>query len=310
MTGIFGVVALVLATGVDYMISTGLRKSDSRKYVVWNEIYQGGIDADGLIIGSSRAWMTYNTYIIDSMLECNSYNLGLNGHTLPYQIIRYDTYRRYNAKPKMVLLNVDLYSTLGEMSDPPYEREQFFPYMWTDDSLMNVVKKEKELTLLDRYMPLYRYIGYRSEFEQGMKLFWGVPVDFDNDVHKGFRGEHVSWHVEEDDRDRELKYETDENALQLDSFVCSLVNDGIEVYLVKAPFHHWMFDHFTNIEYSDSVFAVIADKYDVPLIDMYRTEYSNDTSLYCNPSHMNYKGADIFSRDLCDRIKTQFKQVE
>ena len=82
---------LVLAIFVDFMISSGLRKTDIRKYAAWNDIYRSAIDANVFILGSSETWCGYDTRIIDSMLHCHSYNLAVDGHGLKYQIIRYET---------------------------------------------------------------------------------------------------------------------------------------------------------------------------------------------------------------------------
>ncbi len=105
-------IAFVVAILIDLMISSGLRKTDIRKYAVWNDIYKGGLHSDLIVIGSSRAWCGYNTYILDSLLNCDSYNLGIDGHGIEYQILRYDTYCRYNNPPQVVLVNIDFLSTL------------------------------------------------------------------------------------------------------------------------------------------------------------------------------------------------------
>ena len=296
----FSFVLLIASTIADFIITSGLRKSDLRKYVVWNEIFQGGIDADVLILGSSRAWCAYNTRIVDSMLQCNSYNLGLDGHTLEYQILRYNTYCRFNKKPRMVILNVDFYSTLGATSDAQYEREQFFPYI-LDDSLMTVIAGQKHLTLFDRYVPLYRYIGYRDDCEIGILSFLGVAKSNDGGLYKGYRGNDWNWREPSDvSTIHKLEYE---DASLLDDFISNLVGDGIEVIMVKQPFHDWMYEHYDGEEIIDEEFQDIATQYGILLLDYYHGEISHDTLYFYNPSHLNKLGGDIFTRDMCIDIK-------
>lgn len=294
----FVVVVIMLSTGADYFISSGLRTTDVRKYAVWNDIFSKPINADVLVVGSSRAWCAYNTYIIDSLLGCNSYNLGIDGHTLEYQILRYNTYRRFNKKPKTVILNVDFYSTLGETSDAQYEREQFFPYI-LDDSLISVVSERKHLTVLDRYVPLYRYIGYRDEFELGVKSFMGGGANLpDGGMYKGYRGNNWEWEEPNEINTSKHLLKYIEPTL-LNDFVCNLVNDGINVILCKSPFYDWMYQHYSGIEISDNQFADIAQKYNCLLLDYYHCNLSHDKNYFYNPSHLNAHGSDLFTKMLC-----------
>ena len=92
LLGVFGVILLLLSVAADYVISSGLRKSNNHLYSVWNDIYDSSIKPDVLIMGSSEAMYGFNTYIIDSLLNCNSYNIGVDGHALEFQLLKYNTY--------------------------------------------------------------------------------------------------------------------------------------------------------------------------------------------------------------------------
>ena len=166
---------VVMALVADYVVSSGLRKTDIRRYAAWNDIYDGKIDADLVVLGNSQAWCSYNTYIMDTMLGVNTYNLGIDGHSLHYQLIRYDTYRRFCPKPKIVLLNVCYTGTFTIMADEAYDREQFFPYI-NDRVLISQVAKAKRITWIDRHVPLCRYFGYREDVENGVSSFFGKTV--------------------------------------------------------------------------------------------------------------------------------------
>lgn len=167
--------ASIAAVFFDVMISSGLKKTDIRKYSVWNDIYKGDINAEVLVIGSSRAWCGYNTFILDSLLECNSYNLGLDGHPFDAQLIRYKTYRRFNLKPSLIIVNTDFLSSLHNSAESQYEREQYFPYI-NDSILINSIAEVKHITWLERHVPLIRYFGYREDIADGLESFLGEKV--------------------------------------------------------------------------------------------------------------------------------------
>lgn len=298
------VFAFLLACVLDVMISSGLRNTEVRKYVVWNDIYRGGIDADLLVIGSSRAWCGYNTYVLDSLLDCDSYNLGLDGHTFDAQLIRYNTYRRFNSKPSIVLVNTDFLSTFNNSADSQYEREQFFPYI-NDLELINSIAKTKHITWLERHIPLLRYFGYRSEIEMGFEAFWGKTVFPDGGMYKGYRGNDYVW-----DR-ASLKSDTVHNVeidlgivAQLDSFVNDSINENVQIVFVKSPIYRPLLDHFTGISQTDSIFDSIAKKHKIPLLDYYYSSIGSDTSFFYNPSHLNKKGSIVFTRELSKDLQS------
>lgn len=85
------VFGLLIAVSIpfDYAFSNYLLHSKARKYVVWNDIIYDSVSADLLVLGSSRAWVQYDTHIIDSLLNTNSYNLGIDGGALNKQMLRY-----------------------------------------------------------------------------------------------------------------------------------------------------------------------------------------------------------------------------
>lgn len=296
-------IPFVLAYGVDYMISSGLRKTDLRKYAAWNDIYSGELHPDLVAVGSSRVWMGYNTYILDSMLNINSYNLGLNGHYIDFQIIRYETFRRFNVKPKVMLMNTDFLSTFGITADSEYEREQFFPYFF-DDTLVSMVADAKKITWIDRHLPLVRYFGYRDEFEWGMESFFGRRDFFDGGMYKGYRGEDRIF-----DRGPLLSKDTvliawaDNKAVKmLDEFAENSVREGVKVVFVKSPVYYLLSEKIRNVIEIDSIFETIARKHSIPVLDYYNSTISFDSTNFESPGHLNKKGSEVFTIQLCRDI--------
>ena len=298
----FAIILYVCAFCLDAFITNGLRHFDTRRLSTWNDIYAGRIDADIVAIGSSRVWCGVSTYILDSMLNCNSYNLGVDGHPIDMQIVRYNTYRRFNPKPKCVLLNTDFMSTLSCSSHDGYEREQFFPYI-TDDSLINVVKKQKRITLFDCYLPLYRYIGYRQWIDFGIGYYFGKKDPIEGGMHKGYKGNQYDWNRASLDAGKMFEASTDTFSVRLlDEFIGQLTADSINVILMKTPVYLPLRNKFYHIEFSDSVYDSISKKYNIALLDFYFDDLCSDSTYFYNPSHLNKIGAEVFTEKLCRTI--------
>lgn len=300
--GLFLIVAWVGAFCLDVFITHGLRTFDTRMLSTWNDIYNGKAEGDILALGSSRFWSGISTPILDSMLHCNSYNIAIDGHPLDMQIIRYNTYKRFNGKPKIILLNADFLSTLGNSSEQAYEREQFFPFIW-DDSLISVIANRKNITLLDRYVPLYRYIGYRKMIDWGWGSYFGRKDPIEGGMQKGYLGVNYHWSRSSLDLDTVFSATKDiDMAKAMDAFISELIADNIKVILIKSPVYIPLREKFINIDFSDSVYNSISEKYNISIFDFYFDEMSSDSTNFYNPSHLNKKGSEIFTKKLCDSI--------
>ena len=308
---LFLIIIFSLAYGADLLISKGLRKSDIRMYQAWNDIYNSNIKGDAVILGSSRAWCQYDPEILDSLVGIDFYNLGIDGHKIDFQLIRYNTFRRFCEKPSYIIHNVE-FSTLGLTKDG-YEREQFFPYVF-DDSLMNVVSKVKGILLLERKLPLIRYFGYRSIFEDGFKSYFGKNNLNDGGVKKGYRGNQYEWDGSKLAKIEKVDYEKDTKAIEMFSQYLSKANqEGVEVILVFAPLYNEAKQKLINSEDMYEMYENLAEKYNFKILNYSNDSISFDKNLFYNATHLNKKGAEIFStklaKDLKEIIYTQAKSL-
>lgn len=300
MVLIWATVAFLLASALDAIISSGLRRTDIRKYAVWNDIHHATIDADLVVIGSSRAWCAYNTYLLDSLLHCNSYNLGIDGHSLNMQLIRYETYRRFNPAPKVIVLNTDFISTFNVNADPQYEREQFFPYI-TDKELIASVKDEKNLSLLERCFPLVRYFGYREDIATGVTSFFGRTVFPDGGMHKGYRGNNYPWREPRTDTLYHVVVDSSQVQL-LDSFVSQIQAEGINVFFVESPVYMPLEDCYEGVDKFNSILDCISKSHGVRVFDYTQESFCWNRNYFYDAGHLNSRGSEVFTRMLCEDL--------
>ena len=300
MVGIAGVVLLLLLLTFDLVISSGLRKSNMRMYSTWNDIYASNIKSDVVIIGSSETLYGYNTYILDSLLHCNSYNIGINGHAILYQLLRYNTYRRYCPKPKAVIVNMTFFDSFGYFTSP-FEREQFFPYI-LDDSLMDEIEEDKTFDFCDRYLPCWRYYGYKQVIEDGVCAFFDKE-SMDEGMYKGFRSNDYEWTplIFHDDSIYQAPLENDLISMFCD-FIKQNKNDGVQVVLVSFPEYHPLREKYSNVLQVESLIDSIAQADQIPWLDYGQVDCCFDSTLYYDPNHLNTKGVELFTVRLCHDI--------
>lgn len=154
---IFVLVVFIVAIPLDIFISYRLRHDDTRVFKAWNDIYNQSLSNNLVINGSSRAWGQYNPEILDSVLNIDSYNLGIDGSAVNRQILKYKTYCRLHGHPKYLIQNVDM-KFFGLSYG--YEREQFFPYFFSDRKMMMEYDEFEHFSWAEKYLPCYRYVGY------------------------------------------------------------------------------------------------------------------------------------------------------
>lgn len=304
---LFLIMILCIAVVGDIIVSRGLRKTTIRPYAVWNDIYNGNnLNNDLVFIGASSCWASYNPVVFDTILGISTYNLGIDGHSwYPCQPLRYDTYMRYaKKKPKYVIVNIDM-GTFGIMKEPQYEREQFFPYFWLDDSLVSQVREMKDISFMDRYFPMWRYIGYRKWIEAGVASTFGKKHFEDDCVYKGHRGNEYPWERASlntmDSVTIDYYPEVAESFIQ---FIVQRKNDGEVVILVKSPVYYELQERFTNRDDMCARYDSIANAAGVPIIDCWDHPIVQDSTYFCNSTHLNKIGANRYSIYLAKELES------
>ena len=291
---IFGIGLLGLAYAADYVLSKRLQKSTTRMLVGWNEMFSGDLRHDVIIMGNSRAWTQYNPLILDSILGVDAYNIGVDGSFINRQILRYDTYRRFNPKPKLIIQNID-FSTVGIFFG--YEREQFFPYFF-DDSLKRAASQYENFSILEEYLPAYRYIGLNHMIQEGIRL-----VGDKANIIKGYSGRDLPWDGTVFQEVTEIDYLQDSFALSLfDNYLKKAYAENIRMVFVYAPLYIGATERILDVDGMYQMYDSIAKKYNIPILDYNYIPMSYDTLSFYNATHLNKKNAELFSIQLAHDI--------
>jgi len=283
----FGVVLSI----IDYYYSEIVAESNHHRSVeAWYDLMHGKIDADIIVMGSSRAWVHINPLILDSILHLNTYNIGIDGSTINRQIHKYNLFRKYNKKPKLIIQNIDTWS-LGYGTG--YEKEQFFPYFWNMDMRKEFFSSEP-LSKREKYIPMYRYRDIDIK-----RLFLKSPQT----LTKGYKGIIREWNGEEYNNVKSLYFKNDDATVEMfDEYLAQTKAEGIKVVFVYTPQYIGATQKITNIDEMHNCYKKIADKYNIPILDYSHMNICYDTAYFYNAMHLNKQGAEIFSDSLAHDI--------
>ena len=290
---LFGAILLGFLIVCDAITTYAFHQKRTRKYGIWNEIFHDEINADVLIMGNSRAWRQYSTAILDSVLGCNLYNVGIDGSCFNRQYIRYKMYRNYQlSKPRCIIQDVGC-TTTGRTYG--YDREQFMPYLMYSD-FRACVKKEEPMSFGELYIPMYRYY---------VNNFYDEYVKFDFEVYKGYAPEIGEWEGKSEDV-KPFSADVDETTMEMfDRYVNEVLNDGIQLVFVFSPVLYVEVEKkILNFNEINQLFYDISEKYEIPILDYTTDKISYDPACFYNATHLNRRGAEMFSDKLAHDLDT------
>jgi hypothetical protein len=291
-TTYFFVIPLIIAFPLDIFISNQLINSNERIYQQWSELYHDKISSDVIVLGNSRAWVQYNPMILDSILETNSYILGLDGSPINRQIIKYNYYREHsNIPPKVVIQNID-FMTMDIRSG--YEREQFFPFFIYDRKLVYSFQTYENFNLFELYIPCYRYIGYQDEIKKAFRLY---PKEIS--LNKGFFAYDKRYDGSELRKMKNITAKIDNTMIvEFSKFCAEIKSDSIDMCFVYAPVYIEATNKLVNKDDMYKTYQTIANKYNIPILDYNYHSISYDSTNFYNATHLNKKGSILFSTQL------------
>ena len=281
---------------LDISVSSRFWKSRDFVYAAWNDILKGNMANDIVIMGSSRAWTQYSPFVLDSIMGTTTYNLGCDGSNVSRQIPRYYVYRANNAKPKLVIQNIDWNGTMEYGNQ--YLRKQFFPYFY-NKSMRDYALDYEDFDLADKYFPLYRY-NYFMNIACAIKSADSVYVI----PKKNYYGWDLQWNGENFNNVDTIKFMVDERSANMfREYLSHCKKDSVQVVFVYAPIYIGATQKVANLPEVYSTYKSFADEFDIPILDYTYSYISQDTSYFYNATHLNKTGSTEFSAMLANDLE-------
>ncbi|HOY41629.1 MAG TPA: hypothetical protein PLX60_07195 [Chitinophagales bacterium] len=295
------------------IVDKGLKQSAEYGpvYSEWDSIYKGGIDADILIMGSSRAAILVNPEVISDSFNTTCYNIGIDGHKFLTQYYRYFIYEKYNKAPKTIILSLDIFTLIRTKDFFGYE--QFIPYL--DDTLIrNIVKPFDVFTWKDFYIPMVKFTHRKDMILDGT-LASLRPSVIKNTKKRGFISIDKSWDTAFVRNALDLMY-VDGFTAKIDSqtnnlffsFIEYCKSKKIQLIMVYPPEYAGNLNLCTNRKYIMNYYNNIATSRKIPYYNyMDYPQIANDTALFFDSQHMNTKGVKLFNEKLVNDIKSDLQ---
>lgn len=296
-----------ISYSTDVFVSKELKKSntyDDGEYSTWNDVYDGKINSDIVIYGSSRAWEHIDPTMITDSLHTTAYNLGINGHTFWLQYLRHKVLLEHNKQPKLIIHSLDIF-TLNKGGDL-FNADQFLPYMLFNNEMKNTILDYNGYQYLDFFVPLIRYYGKTVALKHAFSL---LRHPSENPVIrvKGYQGQPFEWNSDFDKVRKkmdsfEAKYDT-ASIILFDQYLAECKSKNIKVVFVYTPEYIEGQKFIKNKEALMAVYNRFSKKYDIPFYDYTNDSISLQRKYFYNVLHLNKEGAELFTSKLIQRLK-------
>ena len=122
---------------------------------------------------------------------------------------------------------------------------------------------------------------------------------FDDRLYKGYYAEDIAWEAPSIEAIQPYYAEVDSITLQtFRNYIAETKREGIHLILVSAPVYARAPQIVLNENEIFQLYVSLANQYDIPLLDYRNMSICGDTLYFHNVTHLNRKGAEIFSAQL------------
>ena len=283
-------ILFLLNVALDYGFTRILNQSRGELYNEWNNIIHDKIEADLVVIGSSRAWVQYDPRIMDSLLLVKSYNLGINGGTVNRQIVKYKTFCHYQTKkPTILMINFDYWNNWNMNR---FQREQYFPYL-ANSYMRKLIIDQEPFSIMELYIPMFRY------YSQGIINLIQKAREIEN-TYKGYNAHDLEWDGEEYAKVNTVMFKPLQEIVdKFDAFLADLQKDDVKVVFVCSPIYIGVTEKTINISEFYDIRDHFSEKFGIPVLDYIYDTLCYDTAYFYNATHLNKTGAELFTTKLC-----------
>lgn len=296
-----------------FILDFYLSKENSCNNNTWHKIFEGKLNTEIAIIGTSRAESHYDTEIINKITGLKTYNLGLSG--TPYSVfkIRWESYFNRNKKPKILIIDLDA-SSLQD-SKKLFDKFQYLPFFYSKE-YQSFAKENDTDFYLESYIPLYKYRGYEMRIFKQIKSLKNRSIC--SNTINGYAEHDIDWIekdylnfkkiLQKDNNRTEYNFEIYKQGLYvLKEIIKDCKKNNIKMYFVWSPSYYESHTYQASYKkHIDSVLQNISTNENIQYLNFSNDSLCFDRKYFYNSSHMNKRGSTIFSKEIGKLINENF----
>ena len=288
----FCVCFLVLDFGVGKFFDWAIKQMPSEgERVAKSEYVINKVDADFLVIGSSRAEAHYDSKVIQEIYpEYSVFNCGVDGQLFYYANTAFICIMdRYT--PKVVVWDFQLKDLV---EDEPENLSLIYPYYYKNENVKAVLDEQDATLKYILWNNCYRYNGTASRILRATRMSESNKMGFlahpTADASRKFKSE-----------DTVLKNQTaiEGKIKSLDSTLKKASDKGIKLVLCVSPMYNKIIGESGTIK----CLRELSEKYEIQFVDASQwEEFLHSDKYWYDAGHLNAEGATEFTRKMIELI--------
>ncbi|MBX7205555.1 MAG: hypothetical protein K1X81_09040 [Bacteroidia bacterium] len=296
--------------GVQYYLEWGVRCNTYGESGKINMLMSHRIDPELMIFGSSVALVQLDDSLITAQTGMTTVNMGLSGVSFQQYLGLAKEFASYTTKCKYVVFVNTPFELITR--NLLYEAFNFYAHLGSETIYKSLVDIDPVLVNKMKYFPCYPLTVYDSHFyrlsREGHKERKGIKPHAPKP--DGFLPVHIFKFNDESLRyvqNHSLDIPVSDTLVNYYREIISLYNaKGIKVILLSPPVEQGMNDRIGNGEELAHTWQQLAGTQN------YFMNYSTDSlskhrELFYNFTHLNSKGAAIFSEKFAGDLKTMLR---
>ncbi|MES2702326.1 MAG: hypothetical protein V4649_06785 [Bacteroidota bacterium] len=284
---VFAVILVATLYAVQYAVDALYKRRATDKYA---KLLNHQLDPEIMIFGSSNAIKHFSPAIIKNVTGSSAYNMGYDGMFFMQYYPLMQEHLKYEKNCKMVVIACNPYLGKDWIVMVPH-----FFYAWLNnpDIYRSFHEIDPARMFKARYIPGYKLTLLAKPF------YWGMVYRKPEDTANGY--EPVLEHGNEfNDFIKPFREPIDPYVYSLHKSIVSAISaKGIKVVLVMSPILDKGRELILN---ADSVIATYRSLEDtaknIYFLDYSKDSLSTDKKYFRNYTHLNKRGAEIFSTTL------------
>ena len=280
-----------------YSICHGLRHAKEGIPAKLDHILYDSTRYDALFVGSSRVLRNVNANLFDSLAGVSSYNAGIDGANYTLVDLLIHQFIKYHGAPRYLFINLDTYTMEHDTSFFFYP--QFLPYL-DDPDIRRMKEREPNLKTGSRYP--FLGVTYFNDYLKEVALYSQLNICPAVDslyLRHGFMPAIDTSYYGVDDVTAMSFATAPERIRQLDSLCSFCSHNHCQLFFIMAPIYRSIDTGTSNAAEYYIHIRDIEKKYCIKELNFF-TDRRFSKNMFLNRSHLNFKGAEFYTRILAD----------
>lgn len=306
----FFLISLFFCLILDQLFTFLIKKNHDFKP---SKVVSGTINADIIFQGPSNTLQSINSVLITKQTNYSCYNLGCIGADYDDNIALLHLYLSNNKLPLVIIRQFmpRYFHTKNSLS---FHSFLYTPFV-NDPFIESILKRRTPLLYNIRQIPLIKYSLYNRQIvnevlKGGIQLIKGS-----NEVNftEGFQPKIASWdiqHYQKFIKDFPDGYNIELDTIALKSYVKYIKltkKYNVPLIIISPPVYQPYKKYELNRSKILDLMDSICENHSVPFYRMENIEMQLDSSNFWNMTHVNLKGANLYSLYLSKFLKNTLK---